>query len=202
MKSKGLSEIVSILMLIGITIIGAVIVQQYLTNTIKVDNAKLKGGILKLVGYDSRDGQDIGGITILDNVNDNKLCARSCINNRNSLPNNNGTEFIVLYIKNQSPNPIRIEGIIVNGSLHLWDASTASKQLNNLSYPRSGFFSIISNYSTVQKEDNMIESLSAYKIVIKLSSNIDDIPIGHTINIRLISDSLSYSWYINSGDVS
>ena len=202
MKNKGLSEIISVLMLVGITIIGTVIIQQYLTNTIKIENIRLKSGILKLIGYDTRDGQDIGGIAILDNVNDNKLCAKSCTNNNNSLPNNNGTEFIILHIKNQSPNPIKIEGIIINGSLHLWDASTVSRQLNNLSYPRSGFFSIIPNYSTIQKGDNIIESLSTYRIVIKLSSNIDDIPIGHTINIRLIGDSLSHSWYINSGDVS
>jgi len=196
-----LSEIISVLMLISITIIGTVLIQQYITGMIRVENIKLKSSIVKLVGYDTRDGQNIGMFTTLNNINDNKLCASSCINNRDRLPANNGTEFIVLYIKNQSTNSIKIEGIIVNGSLHLWDASTASRQLNNLSYPRSGFFSIISNYDTIQKEYNIIESLSTSRVVIKLSSNISDIPIGHVINIRVISDTSSQNWYIKSGDL-
>lgn len=191
-KVKGVSEMVSTLMLISLTVAGSLLIYNYMSKYVNVENIKAKYGSIVLIGYDSRDGNGIGGIQHINNHNDRILCAKSCRIDMN--PANNGTEYIVIYVKNRSDRSIIINDIIVNGAIHTW---------NNSMPPRGGTFNLIVGDNTVQNNSNINELLpsATSKILLKLSNNIDDIPIGSMIEIGIPLDGYIYRYSIVAGDM-
>jgi hypothetical protein len=147
---------------------------------------------VKFIGYDTRDGTDLSEITTLDNKFDQKLCTVSCTAFADNVPlaASAGTEFVVLDIKNASPNVVFIRNLQINGITHLWDPQTGGKTLdastNDVTgkYPLSGKFSIIPMSSLVQKSDNKLNEDEEVRLVVKLSRDIaSDISLTRPLQI-------------------
>lgn len=186
-KRKGISEIFATLLLLAITTAGAL----FLANLVQGSGigslgqnpsiAAFPSYSIKFIGYDTRDGADLSEISTLDNKFDKKLCTVSCTTSADNIPQdvNPGTEFIVLQIKNSSPNPVYIRHVQVNGIAHSWDTQTAGKSfdasITDLTgkYPLSGKFSILSSSGLTQKSDNQLDEDEEARLVVKLSRDIN-----------------------------
>jgi flagellin-like protein len=195
-KRRGISELIGTLVLLMVTAAGssflALIVNgSGLESTSESQIAPVAPTYsVRLVGYDTRDGSDLVEITTLDNKFDTKLCTTGCQVTPDNTPNNFGTDFIVLQIKNVSPNPIFIRNIQINGITHTWDQQTGTKtfdaSINDFSgkYPLNGKFSILPASSLVQKSDNKLTDDEEIQLVIKLSKDItSDISLSKPIQV-------------------
>jgi len=216
MKHKAVSDIIATLLLLGITVAGAVLVAAFFQgNSVFRPDATSPGtqtASIKIIGYDTRDGSDLSGIDFLDNYLDAAtpfLCT-SCSNpDANALPAAlaaGGTEFIVLTVRNQGMSKVSLQSVEVNGIDHSWDASTTSDVLSAASYPVAGKFSIISTSNTApitQSSTNELQSNGEARLVIKLSGDISqDIDATQPIRIRVITNLLDPSaTIITSGSV-
>jgi flagellin-like protein len=179
-KRRGISEIIATLMLLGITTAGSVFLASLvygsgIQNTPTGESLQSSYAI-KLTGYDTRDSNDLLGISNVDNKFDKKICAKSCQTFADNVPNSasSGTEFLILQVRNVSTEPAYIKTIQINGIQHIWDSNTGGKVLdassNDLTgkYPLNGKFSIISISNLVQKSENKIDSDEEVRLVIKL----------------------------------
>jgi len=197
-KKRGLSEIIATLLLLVITISGSVflalIVQGggFSASASNPLTSAYPAYSIKMMGYDTRDASDLLEISSLDNKFDKKLCTVSCQSFADNIPAslNPGTEFIVLQIKNVSPNSVYIKSIQVNGIMHLWDEQTGGKSFdasaNDLSgkYPLNSKFSILPMSSLVQKSDNKLLEDEEIRLVVKLSQSIStDISLSKPIQV-------------------
>ncbi|GBC73052.1 hypothetical protein HRbin04_00448 [archaeon HR04] len=187
----GVSEIISTLIIVSLTVVGSLFLYNYINEYVYVESLKVKHTNVMLIGYDSRDGSRIGGVQGIDNRMDGILCAKSC--NPNSIPAQRGTEFIVLYIKNISPTSITINEIVVNGAMHRW---------SNTIPLSGGSFTIINGNNIVQGNGrNDIPPFTTSTVLIKLSNNIEDIRLGSIIEIGIPLDGYMYREKIVAGDV-
>lgn len=199
-KRRGISEIFATLMLLAITTAGSL----FLANLVQGSGIGSVGQnplltshssySVKFVGYDTRDGMDLSEISTLDNKFDKKLCTVSCTAFADNIPLdvNGGTEFIVLQIKNASPNPVFIRNVQVNGITHSWDPQTGGKTLdasaNDLAgkYPLAGKFGMISTSGTSQRSDNQLNEDEEVRLVVKLSRDISsDISLTRPLQIYI-----------------
>ena len=199
-KRRGISEIFATLLLLAITTVGSV----FLANLVQGSGITSIGQnpssfsipmyAVKIIGYDTRDGADLSEITTLDNKFDKKFCTVSCTAFADNVPlaTNGGTEFIVLQIKNASPNPVFIRNIQINGITHSWDPQTSGMTLdastNDLTgkYPLSGKFSIISSSGLAQRSDNKLNEDEEARLVVKLSRDISsDISLTRPLQIYI-----------------
>lgn len=184
-KKRGISELFATLMLLGITTAGSVFLASVVYGS-GIQNVPNTGSNLqssysiKLTGYDTRDSTDLLGITTLDNKFDKKLCTSGCQNFADNIPQgaNAGTEFIILQIRNVSPESVFLKGVQINGILHTWDIQTVGKTLDASAsdgtgkYPSNGKFSIISTSNLVQKTESKLNPDEEVRLVIKLSKDI------------------------------
>lgn len=222
-KRRGVSEIIATLLLVAVTVVGGVLAMT-LVGTI-TDEAGAFGNIkakqeLKLIGYDSRDNEDLTSIANLDNKKDTptpRLCTTSCSASSNLTPRNGGTDFIVIYLHNVGLEDLFLENVIVSTSnaVHSWDGDTAGQTLaatttDDLtapySYPRSGKYSIIDEDGTgslQQRSDTIIKGGEVVRVVIKLSSSISsNIQIDDTIPITVTTtDGGIFKFLIHGGSV-
>jgi flagellin-like protein len=197
-KKRGLSEIIATLLLLVITIAGsaflALIVQGggFSASASNPMTSAYPAYSIKMMGYDTRDAANLLEISSIDNKFDEKLCTASCQSIADNIPAGvtPGTEFIVLQIKNVSPNFVYIKSIQVNGIMHLWDEQTGGKSFdasaNDLSgkYPLNGKFSILPMSSLMQKSDNKLSEDEEIRLVIKLSKSISpDISLSKPIQV-------------------
>lgn len=194
-KRRGLSELIATLLLLGITTAGSVflatLVQGSGLSSIQGSAASPVSPTysIRLTGYDTRDGADLLELNTLDNNFDGKLCTTSCSATPDNIQANGGTDFIVIQIKNVSPNPVFIKNIQINGITHTWDTQTGGKvfdaSTNDSSgkYPFNGKFSIVSP-NGVQKSDNKLVDDEEARLVVKLSKDISsDISLSKPIQI-------------------
>jgi flagellin-like protein len=185
-KRRGISEIFATLLLLAITTAGSV----FLANLVQGSGISTIGQnpsqysvptySIKFIGYDTRDGMDLSEISTLDNKFDQKFCTVSCTAFADNVPlaSNGGTEFVVLEIKNASPNTVFIRNLQINGVTHSWDPQTGGKTLdasaNDVTgkYPLSGKFSIIPMSGLAQKSDNQLNEDEEVRLIVKLSRDI------------------------------
>ncbi len=199
-KKRGLSEIIATLLLLVITIAGsaflALIVQGggFSTTAANPMASAYPSYSIKMMGYDTRDASNLLEISSIDNKFDEKLCTASCQGAADDIPESAspGTEFIVLQIKNVSPNFVYIKSIQINGVMHSWDEQTGGKSFdagaNDLSgkYPLSGKFSILQMSNLVQKSDNKISEDEEIRLVVKLSKDMSaDILLSKPIQVLI-----------------
>ena len=183
-KKRGISEIFATLLLLAVTVTGSALLASLVYGS-GIQNTPTSSGFqssysIKLTGYDTRDSSDLSGITVLDNKFDKKICTISCAGFANNIPTslNPGTEFLVLQIRNVSPDYIYVKSILINGIEHTWDQTTAGKTLDASSndstgkYPVNSKFSIIPTSGLVQRSDYRLNSDEEVRIVIKLGSTI------------------------------
>ncbi len=201
-KRRAVAEVISSLLLVAITVVGAVILTQFL------DESFISGGLaasgsdstvktIKLIAYDSRDGGNLMKFSNLNNTSptDQKLCRASCTN-PNGNPNISpfGSEFIVIQVRNQSVNPIFLHDVWLGNATHSWDPGTSNVDLKmndpfsstNGGFPGDGKFSILSTDTNdlIQNIDNQIQSGQTVNLLIKLDNTNPDIQLSKTIRAQ------------------
>ncbi len=160
-KKRAVAEVISSLLLVAITVVGAVILTTFL------DESFISGGLavsdsdstvktIKLIKYDSRDGGNLLGLTGLNNTGvsnptDQKLCRVTCTApSANPTSVSPGTEFLVIQVENRSVNPIYLHDVWLGNVTHSWDLGTSNAPLKMTDpfsstsggYPGDGKFSI------------------------------------------------------------
>jgi len=200
-KRRAVAEVISSLLLVAITVVGAVILTAFLNESFIQGGLAASGSdstvkSIKLVKYDSRDGGNLLGLAGLNNTSptDQYLCRASCSIFPNKDPSSGGTEFIVIQIENRSVNPIFLHDVWLGNAAHSWDKGTANVILDpsgssiSGDYPVDGQFSILPTNvvmgTTKQNIDNQIESGQTVNLLIKLDNNNPDIALSKTIRAQ------------------
>jgi hypothetical protein len=198
-KRHGVSVVISSLLILAITIVGAVIISNMISGSqissiSQTSRAEVASNSLFVTAYDTRDGPTLSSIASLNNEFDDVLCTDTCNSlSRDDIPANGGTDFIVLQLRNKNIYQISINNIQVNSVTHIWDSQTSGVVFNagfddtNGKYPLAGKFSIlpISNLVSLEQQSNQsIESGDEVRIVIKLSDKMQpDIALGDSIHV-------------------
>ena len=212
-KRKAVSVVISTLLVLAITIVGALSISNLmstsaLTTVNQTPKAIVAANSILLTAYDTRDGTSLFNIANFDNQFDNVLCT-VCAVTPNNTPATGGTDFIAIQIWNQNSNPINIKTIQINGVLHNWDFQTRNVNFDGStsppSYPQAGMFSIIptSSVSLTQQSSQLVEGDQEVIIIIKLSQSFpSNIQLGKPLQILLnIGDEKPAKYIILTGDV-
>ena len=223
-RRRGVSVVISTLLVLAITIVGAMSISNLLsTSVLTTVNQAPKDIVMAnsvlLVGYDTRDGEKLSNIATLENDHEDKrLCTASCAGAPpTALPEGSpgGTEFIILQLWNKNAVDITIRNVQVNGIIHTWDLQTRNQLFNGKgiypAYPAAGMFSIIhhSNVGTLtQFGTEIVAGDQEVRLVIKLSALVkgdlvsEDIGLGEPLQILVkIGDAMNPAEFvILSGD--
>jgi len=203
-KKRAVAEVISSLLLVAITVAGAIILTTFLNDSFIQGGLAASGSdstlkTIKLVKYDSRDGGNLLEFTNLNNTSptDQILCRASCSSNPNLSPSVNGTEFLVIQIENRSVNPIFLHDVWLGNVSHSWDSGSANKDLlpggSSIAgdFPVDGTFSILPvdttdkcNDPQKQCPDKEIQSGQIVNLIIKLDTVNPDIPLSKTIRAQ------------------
>ena len=199
---RALSDVIATLLLLSVTMVLAVMLSAFLQGSgfasigSSFNTAALESQIppsLKLTGYDTRDENDLYGITFLDNTKDGKLCTINCPTT---------TEFIVLKIKNDGSGSYTVNDLLINGIDHLWDGGANGVSLSG-NLPTSGKFSIIKADDT--KRSNILASGDEVRIVIRLSKDLmmSNSDVGYYLPLKIVflGSINAPTFVIFSGDV-
>lgn len=214
-KRRAISEVITALLLLAITVTGSVIIYGFFQG---FDAVSVAGGSsveqsvmsAKLVGYDTRDSTGLSGITNLDNKLDSTgLCTTSCISNKDLIPTNDppGTDFIVLEIRNDGLESLFISSITINDISHTFDTLTAGVQLNasenaaactvSCPYPKSGQFSITSTLDSMQDSTSEVVVGKDIRVIVKLSSDISpDVKLPKPLKIQIDTGRLQFVEFV------
>jgi len=218
-KRRGVSVVISTLLVLAITIVGALSISNLMsTSALTTVNQAPKDIIIAnsmlLVGYDTRDGNDLADIEDLENLFDNRLCTASCAGSPLALPLSGGTDFIVLHLWNKNTVEVPIRNVQVNGIIHTWDLQTRNQPFDPLgihpAFPEEGKFSIIYHSGSLGLIQNGTETMAGDKekrIIIHLSSDVEgdlvskDIGLAEPLQILIkIGDQFPAEFVILSGD--
>ncbi len=216
-QRRAVTEIISTMMLMGVTISGATTLTYFVNDSFvngNLDSIATSDSSknIFLLAYDTRDSSSL--LTLLDVDNDTTgfLCRDTCIGSPNSIPENGGTEFIVLQIRNSGFDPIFLEDITINNIVHSWDASTSGIILDasddylastNREYPADGMFSILPVGDTpiLQNDSIQIQSGQTVNLLIKLGSADSDIQLNKGLRILLDTGGIHPTeFFIETGD--
>jgi hypothetical protein len=218
-KRRGMADVISTMMLMAVTVTGASTLTYFMNDAFvsgnlgtisTLDSSSLN---LLLLAYDTRDSTSLLTLADVDNNLSGELCGASCFSApTNSLPENSGTEFIVLQIQNNGINSIFLDDVSVNNIVHKWDSETSSVTLDasidylsstNRPYPADGTFSIlpVGNSPIIQKNTNELQNGERVNILIKLSIDDSDIKLNQGIHVYFdIGAPQTIDFLIDSGD--
>jgi flagellin-like protein len=222
-KRRGVAEVISTLLLVAITVVGAVILTTFIDESFVSGSQAVVSGTdttiktIKLVSYDTRNGENLMGSVDydLDNIFDtpdvppNVLCRESCDGVPNESPTTGGSDFMIISIENKSVNPIYVKDVILDGVGHTWDSDTVNVDLNTGApdstggaYPSDGQFSILSADTTIREQtDRQIESGATANLLIKLDTVNEDIQLSKTMRVQVnIGASSLADFLIETGD--
>ncbi|MFB5638962.1 MAG: hypothetical protein ACE5RA_01855 [Nitrosopumilus sp.] len=216
---RGMADVISTMMLMAVTVTGASTLTYFMNDAFvsgnlgtisTLDSSSLN---LLLLAYDTRDSATLLTLADVDNKLSGELCGSSCyLAPENSLPENLGTEFIVMQIQNNGINPVFLDDVAVNNIIHKWDSETASIPLDasmdylpntNRPYPTDGTFSIlpVGNTPIIQKNTNELQNGERVNILIKLSTSNSDIDLNQGIHVFFdIGAPQTIDFLIDSGD--
>jgi len=219
-RRRGVAEVISSLLLVAITVVGAIILTNFLDESFVSGSQAVATSTdstiksIKLRAYDTRDGSDLFGYT-LDNehVTNKKLCRESCNpangGSTNNIPANNGSEFLVFQIENRGVHPIFLKNMYLDKVNHRYDSATANVNfvanapLSGGVYPSDGTFSILSDDGTPTQLDNQIVGGATVNVILKLHSDLNtpDIELGKTMRVELnIGKNSLAEFLIETGD--
>ena len=211
-KRRAVSEIIGTMMILAGTVAGAVFLSNMMSDEFFAKDqtpvADVRIDSLRLTSYDSRDSVKLTSVPNLNNTFNQLLCVGNhppdCqVTSPNNLPSDvvnpaqtdQGTEFIVLQVRNMNVNSVFLHNILINNEGHIWDEQTANQDLiltandvGNGDYPLAGKFSIIplSNKLPIkQLATNQIQGDAEVRLVIKLSENIPQ-DIGMWSSLRVL----------------
>jgi len=213
-KKRGVSVVISTLLVLAITIVGAMWISNImstsaLTTVSQTPKAIIAAHSVLLVAYDTRDGASLFNMEDFDNKFDSVLCTVSCAGDpQNKKPILGGTDFIAIQLWNQNSNPIHIKSLQVNGIPHVWDTNTRNVHFNVNeeipSFPRAGMFSIIptSGSPLEQQSSQQVNGDQEIILVIKLSPSFtSDIALGKPLHILVnIGDIRASEFVILTGE--
>jgi len=216
-KKRGVSVVISSLLILAITIVGAVMISNMISassisSISQTSKAEVASNALILTAYDTRDGATLSSISSLNNEFDAVLCTDTCNSlSRDDIPANGGTDFIVLQLRNKNLFQISINQIQVNGVTHTWDSQTSGVVFNanfddtSGKYPLAGKFSILPDSNLVSLEQQPISNIEGgdeVRIAIKLNDNIQsDIGLGDSIHLLVnLGTSQPAEFFILAGD--
>ena len=214
-KKRGVSVVISTLLVLAITIVGAMWISNImstssLTTVSQTPKAIIAANSVLLVAYDTRDGTSLFNIANFDNkFDDPGILCTVCATTPNNSPATGGTDFIALQLWNQNSNPIHIKSLQVNGITHVWDTDTRNVEFHGNTdppdFPRAGMFSIIptSSLSLTQQKSQQVDGDQEIILVIKLknTSFTSDIALGKPLQILVnIGDVQSAEFIILTGE--
>jgi flagellin-like protein len=200
-KRRGVAEVISTLLLVVITVVGAVVLTGFIDETFVAGSQSVISGTdttiktIKLRAFDTRDGDDLMGYG-LNNRNSmtviNVLCRESCSASPNTNPTSDGSDFIVIQIENQAVGSIFLKNIYLDKVNHPWDPNTASQTLDETAmtssggvFPLDGRFSIIPADSGSTQKSNEIKGGEIVNLIIKLDTVNEDIDLSKTMRVQL-----------------
>ena len=214
-KRRGVAEVISTLLLVVITVVGAVILTTFIDESFVSGSLSVSSGTdttlktVRLWGYDTRDGSGLMGYTLANNSTNLMLCRNSCTND-NANPALGGSEFLVIQVQNRGISPLYLKNVYLDNINHFWDSDTASEPLNSGApdssgggYPSDGMFSILSSEigDTVQRPDNQIQGGETVNLLFKLDNENPDIALSKTIRVQLnVGANTLPEFLIESGD--
>jgi hypothetical protein len=201
-KRRAVADIISTMMLMGVTVTGATTLTYFVNDGLVSGNLSAASSLnsspqnISLLAYDTRDSLSLLKLADVDNeiLVNSFLCGVTCATPPNSIPENGGTEFIVMQIQNNGINTVFLEDISINNVVHYWDSSTSGVQLDASTnagatgkYPIDGMFSILPVGSTpiIQNANYQIQSGQIVNLLIKLGPNDSDIPLNTGIRVLL-----------------
>ena len=221
---RGVADIISTMMLMAVTVTGASTLTYFVNDAFVTGNLGTISTLdssslnLLLLAYDTRDSSSLLKLSDINNDITNGvdpvtgasfLCGSTCSVTPNSIPENGGTEFIVLQIQNNGLNSIFLEKVGINNVIHSWDSSTASIPLDGSDssplsgkYPADGMFSIMPvGSSPVQNNDIKIENGQSVNILVKLGPDDSDINMNKGIHVSFnVGKPHLTEFLIDSGD--
>ena len=200
-KRRAVSEIIATLMILAVTVAGAVFISNAMQSFMfPYDSGKsvteVRPESVSLFGYDTRDSTNLSDVTGLDNKF-NQLLLTNGATEVNKIPLQNGTEFIVLHLRNLSTNSIFLHNVLINNEGHSWDTIAAGQILDPTftgattgQFPSDGKFSIIPMYNgtgptITQIGTNEVLGDGEVRVIIKLSDNIPQ-DIGMWDSLRIL----------------
>ena len=224
-KRRAVAEIISTMLLMGVTISGATTLTYFVNDGFVSGNLEAASSLdsssknILLLAYDTRDSSDLLTLSKVHNEYTGFLCGGmvtpfgTCnVSPSNSIPENGGTEFIVLQIQNHGFSSIFLEDITINNVIHTWDSSTSGIELDasvdylpatNRPYPADGMFSIflVDGTPIFQNESIHIQSGQIVNLLVKLGLDDSDIQLNKGIHIRLDTGGINpVDLLIESGD--
>jgi FlaG/FlaF family flagellin (archaellin) len=208
---RAVSQVIGTMLILSVTVAGAVFLSNLMSNEFfAVDQhpvAESRIDSIRLTSYDTRDSVELTNVPNLNNTFNQMLCtkgdsAECTIINVDNLPSDfvnpvstdQGTEFIVLQIRNMNIDSVFIHNILINNVGHTWDEFAVGDLVltNNIgsggNYPRAGTFSIIpveNDPPIKQLATNEIPGDGEVRLVIKLSDNIPQ-DIGMWSSLRVL----------------
>ena len=197
-KRKAVSETIGTLLILAVTVAGAVLVANFVRDGFfdvsqNPSGSDARVDSIQLTGYDTRDSNSdtLIGIDTLYNDFNEMLCTQGnsikCNTvtslTFNNIPSASGTEFIVLKLHNMNVNSIFLQGISINNINHEWDENTGNVLFDasvtgipGITYPLAGTFSIIPTAEKqnpeIQKTTNEVLGDEEVRVIIKLSHDI------------------------------
>ena len=199
-SKRGASEIIGVMILLGVTVSGGLLVFTLLSTNDILDFATEEQILdptviakLKLIGYDTRDFEKLYEITVSGVGNSgtssnapDSLCASGCVVNGDS-------EFIILKVRNDSASIVDIRSININEEEHVFDIdhTAINQKLETSSLPEQGEFIIIAATGTGgnirQETSSGLPEGSEKRIIIRLNTAMPDIALN--ANIRVVINS-------------
>jgi flagellin-like protein len=220
-KRRAVSEIIATLLILGVTVAGAVLITNAmdsltLPSSSRGTASEVHPESVSLIGYDTRDSTNLSGVTGLDNnytESNPSLVTVSAIE-VDKIPSQDGTEFIVLHLRNLSTNSIFLHNVLINNVKHSWDTDAATQVLDPTftgvttgQFPADGKFSIIPIYNgagppITQLGTNEMVGDEEVRVIVKLSGNIlQDIEMWDAVRIQVNYGGVQPTEYIIlSGD--
>ena len=207
-KRRGVAEVISTMLLMGLTVGGATTLTYFVNDGFISGNLSAASSLdsssrnVVLLAYDTRDSLTLLKLADVDNdidvivdaLGNPILCGVTCSGSPTFIPENGGTEFIVMQIQNNGIDTLFVEDISINNVVHSWDSSTSGVQLdasqNDLvggKYPADGMFSILpaGSIPIIQNENYQIQSGQRVNLLIKLGPDDSDILLNTGIRILL-----------------
>ncbi len=220
-KRRAVSEIIATLLILGVTVAGAVLISSAmesltLPSSSRGTASEVHPESVSLIGYDTRDSTNLSGVTGLDNnyIESNPSLVTVGAIEVDKLPSQDGTEFIVLHLRNLSTNSIFLHNVLINNVKHSWDTDAATQVLDPTftgvttgQFPADGKFSIIPIYNGAgppftQLGTNEMVGDEEVRVIVKLSGNIlQDIEMWDALRIQVNYGGVQPAEYIIlSGD--
>lgn len=216
-KRRGVAEVISTLLLVVITVVGAVILTSFIDESFVSGSQAVVSGTdttiktIRLLAYDTRNGEALMEPEyFLNNTNTviaDKLCRQSCL--ADTAPSNGGSNFLIFQIENRSIRSIFINNVILGGISHTWDKDTSNTSLDfgapdsSLgNYPSDGQFSVLSTDPLdLIQGDNEIAGGQTVNLLLKLDTTNNDIELSKTMRVQVnIGDMSLANFLIETGD--